>query len=315
MSQRLIFRGSRGKRVRGFSSGLSLLIVLALLLGPGLAAKPAAEAALAPNPQEAGALALVMAPAGSVEQLARLAQAGLVVYGATLSSAQASTPWRAAGRRTGAAAGGCIGEGTGRRHDGRCLLPGLSTAAQLRAGQRAALGRIRQGAAGPGRPGAAANDRGRDDTPGGGRGRGRAGDAGAWDRATSDRGRAGGDHAGPSGAGDAEPGDDAGDQRLHGTAQRRGTGNDWRLALHDHQPQHLQRHADPEGWSVCRRAHAEPGAGRGVSRLGQFRHAVDLSQRDRPAHGHERSQRHLHHRRASGQPALERTGLRRGRQR
>ena len=33
-------------------------------------------------------LALVMAPAGSAEQLARLGQAGLLVYGATLSSAQ-----------------------------------------------------------------------------------------------------------------------------------------------------------------------------------------------------------------------------------
>ena len=218
-------------------------------------------------------------------------------------------------RRAGAPAGGCTGEGAGRRHGRWDLLPGLPTAAQLRAGQRPALGGVRQGAAGPGRPGGAANDRGRDDTPGGGRGRGRAGDAGAWDRATGDRGRAGGDHAGPSGAGDAEPGVDAGDQRLHGAAQRRGAGDDWRLAVHDHQPLHLQRHADPEGRPVCRRAHASPGAGRRVPRLGQFRHAVDLSQCDRPAHGHNEPQRHLHHRRAPGQPALQWPGLWCGRQR
>ncbi len=88
MSHRVVAGKAHGQRVARFSSGLSLLVVLALLLGPGLAANPAAEAALAPPPQEAGGLALVMAPAGSAEQVARLAQAGLVVYGAPLSSAQ-----------------------------------------------------------------------------------------------------------------------------------------------------------------------------------------------------------------------------------
>lgn len=68
--------------------GLSFLVVAALLMGPGLAAQPASSAALAPELQEAGAQALVMAPVRSAEQLAGLAQAGLVVYGAPLSSAQ-----------------------------------------------------------------------------------------------------------------------------------------------------------------------------------------------------------------------------------
>ena len=41
-----------------------------------------------PTRRRGAAQALVIAPAGSAEQMHRLAQAGLVVYGTTLSSAQ-----------------------------------------------------------------------------------------------------------------------------------------------------------------------------------------------------------------------------------
>ncbi len=63
-------------------------MALALLLGPGLSVHRASGAALAPDPQESVPLALVMAPVSSAKQIAGLVRAGLVVYGAPLSSAQ-----------------------------------------------------------------------------------------------------------------------------------------------------------------------------------------------------------------------------------
>ncbi len=81
-------RKPTGKHVRVLSPCLSILVALALLLGPGLSMSPAMGAMQAPEPQTTKPQALVMAPASSAEQIAGLARAGLVVYGAPLSSAQ-----------------------------------------------------------------------------------------------------------------------------------------------------------------------------------------------------------------------------------
>ncbi len=64
------------------------IIVAAVLTGLGVAAHPAAGAATGPGPQAVEPLALVMVPTSSTAQLTTLARAGLVIYGATLSSAQ-----------------------------------------------------------------------------------------------------------------------------------------------------------------------------------------------------------------------------------
>lgn len=64
------------------------IIVAAVLTGLGVAAHPAAGAATGPGPQAVEPLALVMVPTSSTVQLTTVARAGLVIYGATLSSAQ-----------------------------------------------------------------------------------------------------------------------------------------------------------------------------------------------------------------------------------